>query len=704
MSDARPGGGSSASGRGGAPRRIGRYEVQGEVGRGGLGVVYRARDPERGDEVALKLLLHAGEHARRRLRREIRALARLAHPHLVGVRDVTEHRGRPVLVMDLVPGRSLEERLRASGRVEPRLAARWTRELARALEHAHGRGVLHRDLKPANVLLRDDGAALLVDFGLAKEVDASLSRLTRTGTFLGTPGYWSPEQATGELDRVGVRSDVYGLGATLYAALTGRPPLPSDSLQGALRAVAEDDPEPPSRSVPGLDPALERVCLRCLAKDPGARFASAAELARALERCERRPSPATPDRSRAGAAAAAIVGLGLAAAAATLLAGRLAAPPADGPPEAAAASPAGAARPDVPAEAAPSDPAPTATARSSAPRAASPAPRPRPPGWSERARALFQSGRLDALRALCREDLARDPDSALAHQWLGSALALEGRYPEAEERLTRALAAGAEDPNAYLTRGIVRRELGRTPGAIDDFGAALDRDPSLATAHLYRALCHHDRDDLESALTDFEAAARLRPDHAETQRHLGNALVQLGRLDAAEEPLARAVDLDPADAESWRVRGDLRVRQGRGEDALRAYEQARVLQPNLAPAWEGAAVALQMVGRDERALEAVERALRLDPRSARAHFTRASLLLAVDRPDEGAQALDRAIALRPGYGLAYLERAKLRRRRGDAAGARRDLERVQELEGGTLTGRAAADLRRRWAAEDGGAR
>ncbi|MBX3467477.1 MAG: serine/threonine protein kinase [Planctomycetes bacterium] len=273
--------------------QVGGYEVRGELGRGGMGVVYRAFDPALAREVAIKVVgdrLDAEEAER--LRREGQAAARLHHPNIVAVHGLGEHGGRPYLVMDLVEGEGLAARLRRQGPLPPREAASLAASLARALDYAHRQGVIHRDLKPQNIMIDREGEPRLLDFGLSRVVDRQ--SLTATGEVLGTPGYMAPEQANGE--RAGPPADVYGLGATLYALLTGRPPFEGGSTLDVLRAALEEAPTPPQALRPGLDPALAALCLRCLEKAPGARFASARDVAEALGDAR----PAAAGRRRRG--------------------------------------------------------------------------------------------------------------------------------------------------------------------------------------------------------------------------------------------------------------------------------------------------------------------------------------------------------------------------------------------------------------------
>ncbi len=283
--EARPRPAAGADVAGALPRRFGDYELLEELGRGAMGIVYRARQVSLNRVVALKMILHgelASPEELARFRTEAKAAAGLdSHPNIVPVHEVGEHAGRPYFSMKYVEGRTLASLL-AQGPLPPRTAARYLVAIARAVQYAHERGILHRDLKPSNVLIDRDDQPHVADFGLAKQVGAGAS-LTRTGAILGTPCYMSPEQAFGSPDGLSPASDVYSLGAILYELLTGRPPFRAATTVDTLLLVREQEPVPPRALNPRVDPDLELICLQCLQKQPGLRYATAAQLADDLE-------------------------------------------------------------------------------------------------------------------------------------------------------------------------------------------------------------------------------------------------------------------------------------------------------------------------------------------------------------------------------------------------------------------------------------
>jgi hypothetical protein len=284
------------------------YEILGELGRGGMGVVYKAKQTKADRVVALKMILSnrpAGLHDHIRFKIEAEAVARLQHPNIVQLHDVGELQSGgdtlPFFSLEFVEGGGLDKKLK--GEPLPATdAAALAEKLARAMHYAHSRGVIHRDLKPANVLLAfsrehsasaaptvveglrlSDAEPKVADFGLAKRLDSD-SDVSHTGAVLGTPTYMAPEQAEGRGKDVGPASDIYALGVILYETLTGRPPFRGDSVHAVLEQVLRKDPPPLRQVQPRVPVDLETICLKCLQKDPARRYATAADLAEDLRR------------------------------------------------------------------------------------------------------------------------------------------------------------------------------------------------------------------------------------------------------------------------------------------------------------------------------------------------------------------------------------------------------------------------------------
>jgi len=264
---------------------FGDYELLNEIARGGMGVVFKARQKRLDRVVALKMIISgdlAGAEEVQRFQAEAESAAQLDHPHIVPVYDVGEIDGRHYLTMGYVEGQSLKQRL-AEGPLPPREAAEMMATVALAIQHAHEQGIIHRDLKPANILLDQLGHPRVTDFGLAKRAGRD-SGLTASGQVMGTPSYMPPEQASGRTNDVGTEADVYSLGATLYHLLTGRPPHQAATVVQTLKQVLQEEPLPLRQLNTAIPQDLETVCLKCLEKAPEKRIASAGELAQELQR------------------------------------------------------------------------------------------------------------------------------------------------------------------------------------------------------------------------------------------------------------------------------------------------------------------------------------------------------------------------------------------------------------------------------------
>src|SRR6266545_972780 len=293
--------GQPSRAKAGSDRRFGEYEVVEQIGRGGMGIVYKARQVALNRLVAIKMV-NAGEFASpiviQRFHREAEAAANLHHPNIVPIYETGEHQGQHFFSMELIEGAGLDRHIGRAGfsfgdpegdarsalRARQEQIARIIAKVARAVDFAHQHGVLHRDLKPSNVILDHAGEPHLTDFGVAKVLGLDASSLTASGAIMGTPSYMAPEQAAGQSKRITIAADVYSLGAILYAMLTGQPPFRGETPVETLRQVIEQEPKHPSTFKDGMDCDLATIAMKCLEKEPSRRYPSAAALADDLER------------------------------------------------------------------------------------------------------------------------------------------------------------------------------------------------------------------------------------------------------------------------------------------------------------------------------------------------------------------------------------------------------------------------------------
>ena len=267
-------------------REFGKYELLGEIGRGGMGVVYKARQRDLDRMVAIKMILAnhlASADQVRRFYAEAQAAAKVSDPHIVAIHDFGQIHGQHYFAMEYIAGPSLAQLLKDGTPVDIETSARWVAAVAGAVANLHAIGVVHRDLKPSNILLDESGRPRISDFGLAKMLDVDGS-VTGVGAIVGTPNYMAPEQAAGRGAAVGPLSDIYSLGAILYELLTNRPPFDGETPLDTLVQVIEGEPIQPSRLNPKIPGALESICLKCLEKEPAARYPTAEALAEDLRR------------------------------------------------------------------------------------------------------------------------------------------------------------------------------------------------------------------------------------------------------------------------------------------------------------------------------------------------------------------------------------------------------------------------------------
>jgi len=510
--------------------KLGRYEIIEEIGKGGMGVVYRAIDPTIGRTVAIKTILAeetGGENSpmRARLLRESQAAGRLSHPHIVAIHDVVEAGQAAYIVMEYVQGRTLAQAMREHSSLESSgEVLRIVEECASALDYAHSRGVVHRDIKPANIMLEADGAVKIADFGVAKVAHAST--LTNTAVIVGSPLYMAPEQWRGE--SVTGRADQYALASVAYAMLTGREPFIADSI--ASLAAMTLYREPPS-TVPlnaHLNAAVDDVLRKALSKSPEGRYATCTEFAHALRHsCGKAPSEGA---SRRIAVAICAAGLAAVSIAAWFVYSHRAAVPASPPPKAALAAPV--------------EPPRTAPSTRSPPRPTAP-----------------------VTKTPVRVDTEAEADQRVK----------QGKYAEAVKEYSRAIDTNP-DYRSYFGRASAYRQLQQYDKAAADYSKAIALKPDSAAAYHDRAICQARLGLDTAAAEDYDHALELDPSNAHTWNARGLIYLKKGGYNKAKDCFTKAIELDGNFVEAYENRARAEVKLKDAEGAKQDNEKAAALR------------------------------------------------------------------------------------------------------------------------------
>ncbi|MBI5369074.1 MAG: protein kinase [Planctomycetes bacterium] len=654
----RPPGHSSRVARGEVTGRpFGKYTLLGELGRGGMGVVFRALDRELDREVALKMLLsgdQAGPEEVERLQREAKAAAHLRHPHIIQIYHVGVHEGRTYFTMEYVKGRTLDEIIAT---IDERRLMEYVRDVARALHYAHGQGIIHRDVKPSNILIANEGKAYLMDFGLAKQV-RDARNLTATGFVMGTPNYMSPEQVNGLHHLIDGRSDVFSLGSVLFTMLTGRCPFERDSVLQTVIAVVQNQPEMPRKLKSTISKDVETICLKAMEKDSARRYQSGEEMAADIDRYLRgEPVMARPlgsvTRAVRWSRRNSLKTSFVAVSALALVGG----------------------------------------------------------GWfwtiyraqraeAERiARAADDDRRRREEIAARRERAEEHVKAAREQAAIADRCRMTGLAPELKKSLLEAIkqcdAALAVDDglaDAWAERGRARSTLGEKQRALDERGQI----------HVARVI-------------DRMTAAALEP-HGPTPG--ANARAARASLGAASEDLGRAADLDPGPGRDWvtaHARGALAFLAGNLTAARADLDRALNRNPFLddalvlhaylfmkgePPDWAGARADLDRAvqanafnvdalhrrgivrfetGDVRGSLQDYDRALEIDPTLWRARINRGRARIAAGEPGGALADLGAVLAAEPDNLLALADRAEARLAARDWGGAEGDLTRALEL-------------------------
>jgi len=675
--------------------RLGLYEVLGRIGQGGMGIVLKAYEERLNRIVAVKVLmpaLAASPIARRRFLREAQAAAAVCHEHVVTIHAVDEAAGLPYLVMQLVAGLSLQQKLNHDGPLPVKDILRIGMQIASGLAAAHAQGLVHRDIKPANILLENGVARVkITDFGLARAVDDA--SLTASGTIAGTPHYMSPEQARGDpIDR---RSDLFSLGSVLYAMCTGEPPFRADSTVAVLRKVSDEPPRPIHVLNPDVPQWLDAIIAKLMAKDPADRFQTAAEVAEVLARSlaeiqqptqiPTTPQPAPPPARRKPWRTTEIAALLLfvAALAIGLLSWRVVRrrDSASGAAERLAApAPAKPSPPEVSPAHAPSSPAVNVP-----PDAAMVALL-----CNEAAEAVKRNELAHAID-LYTEAIRRDPQNLAAR--LGRAKTYSREeildWPRAIADTTETIRLDATNAEAFELRAAAEERSGAHRRAVDDATEAIRLDPKRVWSYLHRGAAYNALSEWNHAIVDLDELTRRAPNSPWAWFGRGCAYAGLGVNDRALSDIDHAIKLAPGFNHMWiqraRIHGktreyeraiadcaeairlsskdaksaaflsraELQCAFSKIEPAIADFSEAiRLRGDHLKPEDAGlyAGRACVYVAHDEidRALADFDVAFRLDPRSGWNRYNRAYALVHKGRWDEAIRGLEEARRLAAG--------------------------------------------------------
>ncbi len=633
--------------------QIGPYLVEAEIGRGGAGVVFRARSPQ-GLRVAIKVLNRTERAAVLRFEREA-AVQKTVHAEdgFVPLIDAGDYKESRYIVMPFLAGGTLRDKLR-QGPLSVVETLEIAEHLARSLGRVHERSIVHRDLKPENVLFDDRGLPVIADLGLAKSLQGSdgAASLSKTGVLIGTPGYMAPEQAR-DAKSSGPEVDVFALGAIIHECLAGEPAFNGRSTMEIIEQVDSGRVVPIRKLRPEVPRWLESVILRALAPDPDRRFEDGAALLEALERRV---------EVRAGAGRYVALGLlllvlGATGATAVLLATRPKPPVAAPPPPPARPMPPAPAPPPPPPPAAPVPPDAAAETSSTRARVVFTRSHDMPnTDFGERspeAVSLFregvqlaESGRLDEAMKCWRKASELEPGWAAPISNIGMALLERGQFEECLVQVERSLELDPRNPRDWVNKGAALGSLGRIP----------------------------------EALEAFERCLAIDPDRAVALRNRGLILGKLGRIQEALADLERLCALEPRDASNWRTLATTYFRAKDGRRALEAAAKAVEVDPNDAENWAARALAYAELREMDRSIADADRALALDPNHQTALNNRG--MARFERGDrKGAlEDFDRLIERGGGSPRAHLNRGVLRRSNKDMEGAIADFEKVLELD------------------------
>jgi len=604
---------------------VGPYQLQAELGQGGMATVYRAWDTVHQRTVALKVLPPTLSHNLvfvERFRREAQVAIQLSHPHIVPVYEANVAGGVAYLAMEYLPGGSLEDRLRQQrGPLDLALAVRIVHEVAQALDYAHGRRVVHRDVKTSNILFAADGRAVLTDFGVARILDATT--ITGTGMLPGTPLYMAPEQIQGH--PVDHRADIYALGVVCYEMLAGRPPFVRENRMALLHAHVYETPPPLRRWNRRVPAAIEAAVHQALAKDPARRPGRASEFARALGTVPQptsHPQPTSFPQTPTDIKAWLIVlgGMGVALVVLIALAGGLLAWGGSRP------SPTSPARPTIAVTTMPADQASQLIAQ----------------GDSLVNRSQYAQG-----IAAYQQALALEPNNARAYVRWGRALYFQGNTAEAVSQCTQAANLDDQNAEAYAHLGRAYDWDGQYDEALRACQWAVTLDDRYAEGHAFLAEVYADLGQLDQALTQARRAVELDHNCAEAHTCLGFVLLKQGQKEAALSAYQEAVRLEPQLAVRYYDLGVVYSNLGQWDQARLSFMQTVALDTRHARGYNGLGVCYYQLHDYSQALTSLRQATELDPTYAPAYNHLGWCYVQLDRCTEAIPAFRQALSLNP---------------------------------------------------------